>query len=595
MQADRARRGGAVMSRERTPDEIADPYKKYREADEAARGTGKFDSAAYLVELAEREKVKAASASNVVSMAGAVAARAATKPAPKLTADDKDPSHVKLGTVVLGVIRDRGDDVLFSDKAAYLYSDGLWKMAPDGAARWLNVEIEKGAKSLKYPSTIKLISETREWIRRHDATNRKGEIPWDAHGMVPTRSGLVNPRTGLTRPMRADDYCTWRIEADYDPAAKCPWWLQMLQDVFADRTAQERADTIGVIQELLGVGLIDAKPRELSRALIFQGGSNFGKSGLLEVMSGLFGSDFNSTPIEALDGAHGLMAFVNRRPWLLHEAFDQRKWHFSNSVKTIVTGEPIAVNVKNGPMLSIRVRAPIFWGTNHPPQFKEATKAITNRLVVIECRREFFENSPVGAAKEAFRRALGNPSNLVLNEEMPGLLAWAVVGLRRALERGRLLLTDQMAETIGEIRRDSNLVAGFLEECCFYDMDKRLSVPDFCLAFSAWWLANKGENRQPPSNESIGKALKAMADQKIALGGEELRDTKRRYHAGIVLNEEGLSYHQSGYESRDLQGKTPNATDPTGTINSLMPPQWLEKQSIKTMRERQMTVDMRTI
>jgi phage/plasmid-associated DNA primase len=176
---------------------------------------------------------------------------------------------------------------------------------------------------------------------------------------------------------------------------------------------------------------------------------------------------------------------------VLHEAFDQRKWHFSSKVKAIITGEPVDVNIKNGPMLTIRISAPIFWGTNHPPQFKESSKAITNRLVVIECRREFLEDAPVGAQIEATRRHLDKPSSLVLADELPGVLAWAVVGLRRALERGHLALTKSMADTIADIQRDSNMVAGFIEECCDRDRDKMVSIADFALAFSAWWQQNR--------------------------------------------------------------------------------------------------------
>jgi hypothetical protein len=511
---------------------------------------------------------------------------AAIKPKPEVSPND--PNHVKLGMAVLAVIRDRGDDVMFTDKGDFWYSGGLWQMGSGGMNAWLNVEIETAARALDYTSNIKLINETRQWIQRQKDTNRKGTIPWDKHGMVPTVSGLVNPRTGEVRPMLPNDYCTWRIEVEYDPKVeeKCPWWLQMLEDVFADRTEEERAATISVIQELLGAGLVDRKPRELSRALVFLGGSNFGKSGLLEVLGGLFGQEVNSTPIEALEGAHGMMSFVHRRPWILHEAFDQRKWHFSSSVKTIVTGEPINVNIKNGPMLSIRVRAPIFWGTNHPPQFKESTKAVTNRLVVIECRREFFEDKPVGAALEARERGMDKPSTLVLETEMKGLLAWALVGLKRALERGRLALTKQMSDSIEEIRRDSNLVDGFLTDCCFYSRDHRISVPDFCLAFAAWWLANKGENRSVPSNEVIGKAIRAMNDPNIAIGGE-LRDNRRRYLAGVCLNDEGMAFHEAGFRNRDLEGKTASATSPGVFVNEPMSKEWCLKPSIAAMRERQ--------
>jgi phage/plasmid-associated DNA primase len=72
-------------------------------------------------------------------------------------------------------------------------------------------------------------------------------VQWDKHGLIPTKSGLVDPRTGEVRPMLPTDYCTWRIETAYDPEAKCPWWLTMLEDVFADRTEEERAATISMM------------------------------------------------------------------------------------------------------------------------------------------------------------------------------------------------------------------------------------------------------------------------------------------------------------------------------------------------------------
>jgi D5 N terminal like/RepB DNA-primase from phage plasmid len=517
--------------------------------------------------------------SNVVSLATARA-----KPKPELKADDA--THIKIGSAVIGVIQKRGDDLIFMERASWFCDAGLWSMVTDNM--WLNVEIEKAVVALSYSSTLRLINETRAWIQRQPSLFRK-DVLWDAHGLVPTRSGLIDPRTLEVRPMLPEDYCTWRIEAAYDPIATCPWWLQMLEDVFADRQPEERAATIGVIQEMAGAGLIDNKPRELSKALVFQGGSNFGKSGLLEVLGGLFGQEFNATPIDALEGTHGKMPFLKRRPWVLHEAFDQRKWHFSSDVKTVITGEPININVKNGPVLSQRVTAPILWGTNHPPQFKESSNAIANRLVVIECRREFMPDNHVGAAKEAFRLGLGKPSNVVLKQEMSGLLTWSLQGLQRALERGRLILTEQMTKSLDNIRRDSNLVAGFLDECVNYDMDRRVSVPDFCLAFAQWWLENKGENRVPPSNEAIGKAMAAMADPRIALGGEELRDKRRRYHCGIVLNETGLVFHQAGSENRELAGKIATTTEPKGGVNSLIPEHWLEKPIVRAARDRQMT------
>jgi P4 family phage/plasmid primase-like protien len=526
-----------------------------------------------------------ANTNNAGTAGATVLALAQPKPRPKPKLKPNELHHVKLGMAVVDIIKDRGDDLLFTPKGgAWRYSNGLWSMADAGMTAWLNVEIEKGAQAMDYSSTSKNINETRLWIMRQDQLWREN-VEWDSHGLIPTRSGLLDPMTGNVIAAKPEHFVTWRIESAYDPTATCPWWLQMLEDCFADRSGEERAALVAVIQELLGAGLIDKKPREISKALIFQGGSNFGKSGLLEVLGGLFGNEVNSTSIEALEGAHGSMAFLNRRPWVLHEAFDQRKWHFSSKVKTIITGEPLDVNVKNGPLLTVRIRVPIFWGTNHPPQFKEATKAVVNRLVVIECRREFKEDAPVGAQIEATKRRLDKPSSLVLADELPGVLAWAVLGLRRALERGHLSVTHEMAAIRNEIRRDSNLVAGFLEECCAYDPDYRVSTADFALAFAAWWAQEKGENRSAPSNEQVGKALIAMADRRIAIDRKELRDNTHRYYAGIVLNASGLAFHQAGLINKAMEGKTASASIDSHDVNQRMSHEWLLKPAVKAMQQ----------
>jgi hypothetical protein len=280
---------------------------------------------------------------------------------------------------------------------------------------------------------------------------------------------------------------------------------------------------------------------------------------------------------------------MKRRPWVLHESFDAAKWHFSSTVKALITGEPVQANIKHGAQSTIRFTAPIFWDTNSPPQFKEATKAIVNRLVVIKCNQEFVEGKPVGAAKEALRRKFSKPSELVLADEMPGLLAWAMAGLRRALERGSVPLTEEMIDVLEDIRRDSNIVAGFMADCVTYDPDCRVSVPDFGLAHAMWWRQNKGDDRGIPSSEAVGRAMVALADPMIALDPtDNLRNKHRRYYAGVVLNDEGLGYHEAGRsDDYRLKGRLANTTEASGAVNSAIPASWLDKPSVKKMRERQ--------
>jgi phage/plasmid-associated DNA primase len=508
---------------------------------------------------------------------------------PRAVGIAKGELHVVVGNAVLEHMGAQGEALINGPKGAWLYSRGIWDLRTDINA-WLGMRIETVCEGMGFTNTNKLTSEVRNRILRrpeiwHD------DVPWDQHGKIPTRSGLVDPLTGALEQARPDHFCTWRVEVDYDPAAKCPWWETMIADVFGDREPAEQAALVRVVQECMGAALIDQKSRALSKAVVFWGIQNLGKSGPLDVVAGLFGGTI-AAPIGSVEGTHGLMPFVKRFPWVLHEAFGGA-WHLSSVVKSIITQEPVQINVKNGPMLTQIIRAPIFWATNFQPQFKEATRAIVSRMIVIEVSRVFDEKNPIGAAAEALRRGFNKPGELIVATELPGVLNWAIAGLKRALERGSIELTTSIQETADTIHRDSNLVAGFLDECVEYDPMARLKASDFCLAHSAWWMELKGEDRRLPTNEAISKALKAMGDGRIGMDRKEMRDNTSRYYCGIALNKSGLRYHKTAFESSIFEGKIATATSPDREVNGLIPVSWDERKSVVAMRARHNDSDAR--
>ncbi|WP_456659568.1 hypothetical protein [Bradyrhizobium sp. JR3.5] len=495
-----------------------------------------------------------------------------------------------IGNAVLARMRASGEALINADKCTWLYSGGIWELRTDIKA-WLGVRIEEACEGMGVTNTNALTSEACNRILRRPELWRDDDIPWDQHGKIPTRSGLIDPRTGKLEAARPDHYCTWCIEVDYDPDATCRWWETMMTDMFGDRDPVEQAALIGIVQELVGAALIDKKPRALSKACVFWGIQNRAKSGLLDVVAGLFGGNPIAASLPSIEGNHGLMPFARRAPWVLHEAFSGQ-WHLSATVKSIVTAEPVQINVKNGPMLSQIVRAPIFWATNFQPQFKESTRAIVERMIVIEVTRAFVEGQPIGAAAEAISRGYSKPGEFVVATELPGVLNWAMAGLRRALARGSIATTEGIKETAETIHKDSNLVAGFLDDCIEYDPLGRVRVSDFCLAHSAWWLDLKGEDRRLPSNEAVGKALKSIGDPRIGIHRAELRESGNRYYCGVVLNQLGLQFHKTAYQSALFEGKTARATDPSQEVNSLIPASWDDRPSIVAMREQHNTTVM---
>jgi hypothetical protein len=523
----------------------------------------------------QSEPLKAAAA-----VGGAKVVRLATSTErPQKKRKEKVAIHSIVGEAVTGALRERDEHLIITAGQIWRYADGLWSSPMLDGRRWLEVEIEIAARALGITSDNKLISETRQWLLRNPDLFRD-EVEWDAHGKIPTRSGLLDPHTLTVEPPRADHYATWRIECDYDPAATCPWWKTMLSDTFGDRHEQLRRATIGTLQEILGLSLIENKPKALTKALVLQGGSDSGKTSILDVMSGLLSPNPISMAMDAVGGTHGLMEFMRRAPWVLHEAFDQSKWHFSSIVKSILTGDPVQINVKNGAIVTRRIKAPVFWGTNHPPQFREATKAIVNRMIVMKCRQTFDENTPVGVAIEAARHGYAEPSRFILDIEMPGLLNWAIEGLRRARQRGHLQLTDEILETRAEIRSDSNLVDGFIRECVELRPNGMIATPDFCAAFTVWWHENKGENRGGPSNDAIGKAISSLGDGRIA----SHRDNEKRYYLGLHLNGAGMDYWRGASSSTLAQGKTSRISADADKVNRFIPAGWSGKEAVQRLQ-----------
>jgi putative DNA primase/helicase len=451
--------------------------------------------------------------------------------------------HVILGKGILESLAERGEQIVYVGGSLHRYRGGLWEaLNAEQEKTWLSTWVQEGCNSLELTSRNNVVNEVRGWIARQPELHRE-KINWDSHGKIPTLSGLMDPKTGEVTPLRPEHYATYRIECLYDPEATCPWWEQMLKDCFPDKA------TIDVIQEVLGTALIENKPRELTRALVLVGPSNSGKSNLLNAMAGFLSDQAITASFDGLDNTHGLMPFLRRAPWLLHEAFEQSKWHFSATVKALLSGDPVAVNIKSGPIVTHRFRSPVLWGSNSRPQFKEASKAMTKRMIVQPCTNVFSDEKPVGAAKEAYERGYSGPADLVLDTERSGILNWALAGLKGALARGHFDLTPEMKATLHEIQREANYIEGFMEECIEYDETKRISMANLCAAHGAWWKSNHGNARPMPSNDAIGRALRDLGDPKLKFQ----KSGSRRYIIGIKLNKDGGAHWEAALTCKSFE------------------------------------------
>ena len=200
------------------------------------------------------------------------------------------PLAAKVAEVLFLLMEKRNEDLLRVPdekgcRHTWLYSNGLWSLLAD-PTEWLDHRIEMTLREMKCSSKSKghFIAEARRYIERSPNVRPKGSMAWDAHGKVPTRSGLIDPVTLKCEPFKKEHYATWLIDVDYDPAAKCPLWEEMLGDYFPTHSADEREQRVVLLQDFSGTMLIDQLSKTLKRALVPYGPSDTGKSTLMRVL-----------------------------------------------------------------------------------------------------------------------------------------------------------------------------------------------------------------------------------------------------------------------------------------------------------------------
>lgn len=483
--------------------------------------------------------------------------------------------HVVIGKRVLMVLDHQEKILMYAHDQAHMNEGGIWTaMSAEQEKSWASIMVEQACTAARIVSNTKIVNEVRAWLQRQPELNKAGVV-WDAHGQIACRTGLLDHRSGAIthRPILPADYATRRIECEYDPAAQCPHWEEMLRE---DYRLEQGA--IDFLQEWAGTSFLYRRARTLRRALVIQGPSNAAKSTVINVLAGLHNHEHNTTPIPQVEGTHGLMPFLRPVPWVLHEAFDQSRWEVSATVKALLSGDGVHVNVKNGPMVTLEFLQPIIWGTNVPPQFRESSRAMENRLAILRMQRVFDPMEPVGTAVLAQERGYNGPADMILAEELPGIFNWAVRGLQRVWQRGRFLFTDEIARDLHAMRTDGNMAIGFIEECCAWSPDHYVTAADFYAAFTVWHHDHRGG--QTPSIDSLGRAMAALADERVV----SHRISHKRTYAGLMLREEGLDCWNAYAASARAEGSGQRISGTAADVCKVLGADALMTEAIQAMR-----------
>jgi putative DNA primase/helicase len=359
-----------------------------------------------------------------------------------------------------------------------------------------------------------------------------------AGNLLNLANGCLDLRTFELRPHRRDDLLTHCLDYAFDAGATCPTWERFIREVLVDEKLQPDAELAALAQEAIGYSLTTETNREAFFFLSGSGGN--GKSTLLTTVAALLGTDLSMTlDLEALAqyGADYRLAMIRgKRIVFSTEARPEAK--IADGIfRRIASGETLDARPIGKEPIQITPVCKIWWSQNAQPHVADTSDAFWRRLKLLPFRRQFSEHEKdIDLADK-------------LRSELPGILNWALAGLRRLRTVGRFTASAQAATAAAEYRTASNPIALWVNECTTLGLPdakrreldaKRLPLADSDIGWSQaraaydnyrGWCVDTG--RHEKNQTAFGRELSAELRRRGA-GDKETKRNVAYYPFGLT-------------------------------------------------------------
>lgn len=330
------------------------------------------------------------------------------------------------------------------DGKIYLYEDGYWKAI-------FPIEfINKIQNKITNNKGNKVITKFTMHAKKQIVENFKviKYLPLEKFNRMP----LINLENYMFDPIGInilkhdkEQYSTMRIDYKYEDKAECSLWLKTLDEIF-----EGDKNKLSLFQEFVGYCLIpDVKQK---KAMLLLGESDSGKSTLLFIIRDLIGDiNCSSVPLKFLAHPQYTPLLINKLVNIDADV-DKNAQEYEAEFKKITTGEKVSCNQKHVPTFEFVPQCKIIMAANEFPKITDHSSAFYTRLILIPCNRVFTE-------KEKNRDLTDQ-----LRLELPGILNWAIEGLKRLRARGMFEQHEFMRNAVKELEDENNPVNKFFEE-----------------------------------------------------------------------------------------------------------------------------------
>ncbi len=351
------------------------------------------------------------------------------------------------------------------------------------------------------------------WIKREPGDP-------EPHALIPLSNGLLRIDDQVMMPPTPRLFVPYSLPFDFPEVVAAPQtWLRFLASVWPDDL-----ESIECLQEWMGY-LLTADTSQ-QKALMIVGPKRSGKGTMGRVIVHLLGKGNVASPtLASLGQQFGLQVLIGKTAALVSDARLGGRADIAAIAENVLrlTGEDeISVDRKFLTSFTARLLARLIVLGNEVPTFRDAAAALPSRFVILQTRRSFF-----GAEDH------GLEAKLVA--ELPGILVWALQGLRRLRERGRFVQPRASAEAVRLMEDLSSPIGTFFRDRCIFGPTEYEPVKTM---YDAWrkWCEEHGRD-QPGTEQMFGRDMAAAAPQ-VRVSRPRLPDgTRQRRYVGVRLRQ----------------------------------------------------------
>jgi P4 family phage/plasmid primase-like protien len=271
--------------------------------------------------------------------------------------------------------------------------------------------------------------------------------------LLGVRNGVVNLRTGTLLEAAPQMLISKQAGAAYDAHAKCPMWLEFLDNVF-----RGDGNMVEFIQRALGYSLTGLVDEEVAFFMHGQGAN--GKSVFANILRAVFGEYGLTAGAQLLvrrpnssEGERHKAMLPGARMVLINEVGVNDVWD-DQLFKELASREQLSARPLYAAPFEFMPTHALWIRGNHQPGVLDAGDAMWRRMVLIPFERQF-----------ASDERIPNLDRKILDVERDGILAWLVAGCLAWHRRG-LRIPARIAAATEAYRKETDIMGDWVEELC---------------------------------------------------------------------------------------------------------------------------------